>query len=249
MSLKFYEGVKFTHSNFPKIVQSLDRTMLPVLEHQRNKALAQHLVHVLDGTVKGDYTKSLLTVAEHDWRRITKSIGDDLSLLFSLDFGLHFYYVDGTLLGLAYGSKSLKDAFYSMEEVTQYGYWDNSDPEDCSREEWADRKRLWEHVAHVLETRPVDSTLQYIAEEPLTSLFFKPYGWIYGGDNRSLEAMFACQPSKEDRLNKVLDAMKRQVSEEDRSVLLEAMPTLTVNVLRAPLKETHWRERLLHVIY
>jgi hypothetical protein len=49
------------------------------------------------------------------------------------------------ILALLYAGSKIEEVFTGQPEVTEYGYWDNTDqPEDVTDEEWEERRVTWD---------------------------------------------------------------------------------------------------------
>jgi hypothetical protein len=54
---------------------------------------------------------------------------------------------DGNLLGLLFGGSMTRKLFMDSGIAIPYGYWDNTDPDEtATEEEWEQRKKDWSHV-------------------------------------------------------------------------------------------------------
>jgi len=87
-----------------------------------------------------------------DWTRAVYFVGSDIIYEMRKEFdrepyfNIAFIYLDDKLLALYYCSfPEIKKLWESLDEVSPYWYWNNSDPdENCSEEEWAQRELDWD---------------------------------------------------------------------------------------------------------
>jgi hypothetical protein len=88
------------------------------------------------------YRKSFHELQMRAWA-IKKSGRRDPLVDFS--FEASFFPVEDTILVMPFqDNPTMLEAWWELEGIRKFGYWDNTDPDDsCSESEWDTRKRLW----------------------------------------------------------------------------------------------------------
>lgn len=162
MSTKVYNGYRLTTSDLgvaDKIIREFKSKARPLFIKRYYSMVANICAELLEAAAagtyvrrEGDYERSALYTA---WNRIedryravysgTSPLRDPLC-----DFDAHITLLpsEGCTLALLYCEErafpEVLEVWQNLEGVEYFGYWDNTDPdEDCTEEEWAERKRLW----------------------------------------------------------------------------------------------------------
>jgi hypothetical protein len=101
------------------------------------------------------------------------------------------------ILCIFYGSNSYRKIWENQPEVTFYGYWDNSDPdEECSSSEWNQRKNDWVKVLPY-NSKPTEQGVfsDFTQAEPHMTLLW----------DTEIPKILNFMPSFEDRVTNLLD--------------------------------------------
>lgn len=158
MSTKIYNGFRL------KGVRTLDKAffMMPELrkpiraaaELQAAKLLVMRASYIYDeATYLGEKQgMSALKKAYGDiWAGLRESARTRERDYFDLGFDLSLAVTtDKNVIGMAFGNNDIKKAFFALEPVADYSYWDNTDePDDVTPKDWAKRRGHWNEVLGV----------------------------------------------------------------------------------------------------
>lgn len=150
------------------------REMRAILDIADDKEQTEFLVNATPYTVVVRYCKEQIRKAKDSPYR-----GEGLDVRFEL----MFFPTGNKLLGIPYTEpQEYMDCLSKQPEYQYYGYWDNVDPdEDCSEEEWEQRKNDWTNTT-LLEGSGVPSEHGFsavIVEQQMPLHFMYDRGEIY----------------------------------------------------------------------
>lgn len=136
---------------------------------------------------------------------------------------LSFCPADGGILALLFTEQNeFEEAWESMDEVTPFGYWDNTDePNDITQEEWENRRRIWDKA---------------LGETGVPAHRFFEFDCIGKSSISPSKAseLVKYVPSRDDRINRVV----RNIAVEDS--LGDAVTKSISNLMRAMNEVAAW---------
>jgi hypothetical protein len=170
MSTKIYNGARLKHMSMIELndyIKDLRKRMLPSAQEEFNKVFANLfeslVVNVQTGIqmptntgfnysdLKGKTYEDVLLCAIKETRRVIKKNEKAETIMeyepdFDFAFKLYVFPIKRKLLAIPLVENAvLHKCFFSDPNVTQYGYWNNSDrPDEISRDAWNRRKNNWD---------------------------------------------------------------------------------------------------------
>ncbi|MBC9705977.1 MAG: hypothetical protein H9W81_13595 [Enterococcus sp.] len=247
MSTKLYDGILISTEDIFEFTAKLHQRAYEVFTEQAKKLAMEEITTIFD---KGgdDTDRPLYFVAEEKWRaeqaKMSRTHTFEDPLRFSLVMGKAS---TGKILGYPYYSQpEYFTALLDMDEVTPYGYWNNTDAEEgVTEEEWKNRCREWDSVLD-----PITDTFGALPlyQLPDSRNPFKLFTLeIFAGrkEGELLNSMLEAQPSAETRLkrafqNAVVDGFvidKETINRDFFTAMRESLniPVKDMGELPAPI--------------
>lgn len=139
MSIKIYYGCKIQTGNMVELMDFCKKVSSTFQEIKNS--LFYKIYASCDNPVK-----KYLEIAKEDFK--SKNEGEK-SMFDTLSAKLVFFPLNDkeTLLMPCFNYEPYNNLWATFSEIKFYGYWDNTDPdENCSDEEWEQRKADWHQV-------------------------------------------------------------------------------------------------------
>jgi len=154
MSTKIYYGVSIATSDLKEVLRLVrqyhDEHWLKDAYEVKKKFMQIVLSECKNPEEKDEEGINKLSRAESLWwelRREIKKTGLRNTVV-DTDFQLVVFPYEDKFLGIVYTERGeWFEKFLKMPGVSEYGYWDNTDPlEDVTEEEWEARREAWDTV-------------------------------------------------------------------------------------------------------
>jgi len=161
VSTKIFNGYRLRTGNFAeahKIFSQFKVQAKALLQDRYNNVIARQCTRLIDARALGRPSKyrvgvsPLMTawdIAAQEYRKIYSNTPGTRNPYYDFDVNFTIFPVEDQILITLYCeegmNKEVVEAWKATEGIEYFGYWNNVDPdEDCSDEEWEERKRLWE---------------------------------------------------------------------------------------------------------
>lgn len=200
MSTKIYDGVRIETDDIFAFTTKLHGVIHDVFKILCQELVMQEITRTFDSEA-GDDPQKILFAAEKRWM---KEQGETPSHSFLHD-PLRFSFVfgrsaSGQLLGNPFsGNHKYTEALMAMEEIEEYGYWNNTDSEEgVTEEEWDFRRKEWDSMLD-----PRDGNFAHLpmyqlsgTQRPFNEVMYE----LYDARGEYFDEMLNFQPSPEGRL-------------------------------------------------
>lgn len=158
MSVKIYDGLIVERSMSLSDLRDFAKKARPKLDAHAESSqlcyLARIMVNAHDKALMGRWQEEVdggEGASTSPWANAFGALTDmrsdnrkGISRHLPMDFEACFFAIgEGKTLAIGYGSREQKSLFAKILRAKEYGYWDNSDPLELPKGEWAQRKRDW----------------------------------------------------------------------------------------------------------
>lgn len=200
MSTKIYDGLRIHTDDVFSFTNKLHTTMMEVFYTASQKLIMEECQRSAD-QMTGPVKFAIIAEAEKRWKdeqqkMSTRSTFHD-PLRFSLVFGKS---ASGQLLAYPfYGENDYLYALREMEEVEEYGYWNNTDPEEgITEEEWDFRRKEWDSLTELGEGSFGHLPLYQLpgTMSPFNEMYYE----LAGQESKFIDTMISFQSTPEQRL-------------------------------------------------
>lgn len=161
MSTKIFNGWRMPDTTLDEAVKKI-QGFRRLISEQADALAAQKLAHLMTNAIdlKARRAASGKPLSEHHfhnvdqiWQeilqrqaKIKETMGRDPDVDFEVT--MNIYPMNGSVLGVIYSEQQdWENAWFAIDGVEHYGYWNNTDrPDEVSEEEWQQRERDWDSV-------------------------------------------------------------------------------------------------------
>lgn len=179
MSMKIYNGIKFTSNDFFVISKQVNEMFEKIADFSKdaalnviiNMAVNQMDVDCMNGVVE---KINYISQAEDSFDDRVRKVRDTKQRDPAIDFDMELCIIphDGAFYGIIFAEQNeVVSLIKNTNGIEEFAYWDNSDPdEDLSEEDWENRSKVWNSI---FKDGKTPSQVGFVKEFKTNTFFFQ----------------------------------------------------------------------------